>query len=85
MSRDPPSYDPDVMADAKAKLRRVMRTTIGKELAALYEVIVDVPIGRISRFDPFRHRHVLRRVLVNENVGAARRKRVLKARGLHTF
>ena len=38
MSSDPPSYDPDDLADAKAKLRRVMRATIGKELATLYEV-----------------------------------------------
>jgi hypothetical protein len=38
MSPDPPSYDPDDLADAKAKLRRVTQATIGKELAALYEV-----------------------------------------------
>jgi hypothetical protein len=42
MSPDPPSYDPDDLADAKAKLRRVMRATIGKELAALYEVPQDL-------------------------------------------
>jgi hypothetical protein len=42
MSRDPPSYDPDDMADAKAKLRRVMRATIGKELPVLYEVPQDL-------------------------------------------
>jgi hypothetical protein len=42
MSRDPPSYDPDDMADAKAKLRGVIRATIGKELAALYEVPQDL-------------------------------------------
>jgi hypothetical protein len=38
----PPSHDPDDLAGAKAKLRRVMRTTIGKELAALYEVPQDL-------------------------------------------
>jgi hypothetical protein len=42
MSPDPPSYDPDDLADAKAKLHRVMRDTIGKELAALYEVPQDL-------------------------------------------
>jgi hypothetical protein len=42
LSRDPPSYDPDDLADAKAKLRRVARSTIGKELAALYEVPQDL-------------------------------------------
>jgi hypothetical protein len=42
MSPDPPSYDPDDLADGKAKLRRVMRATIGKELAALYEVPQDL-------------------------------------------
>jgi hypothetical protein len=42
MSPDPPSYDPDDLADAKAKLRRVMRATIGKELAGLYEVPQDL-------------------------------------------
>jgi hypothetical protein len=41
MSSDPPS-DPDDLADAKAKLRRVMRDTIGKELTALYEVPQDL-------------------------------------------
>jgi len=40
MSREPPSYDPD--DDAKAKLRRVMRAMIGKELGALYEVPQDL-------------------------------------------
>jgi hypothetical protein len=40
MSREPPSYDPD--DDAKAKRRRVMRATIGKELATLYEVPQDL-------------------------------------------
>jgi hypothetical protein len=40
MSRDRPSYDPD--ADANAKRRRVMRATIGKELATLYEVPQDL-------------------------------------------
>jgi hypothetical protein len=42
MSPDPPSYDPDDLAVAKAKLRRVMRATIGKELATLYEVPQDL-------------------------------------------
>ena len=42
MSRDPPSYDPDDLVDAKAKLCRVIRATIGKELAALYEVPQDL-------------------------------------------
>jgi hypothetical protein len=42
MLPDPPSHDPDDLAGAKAKLRRVMRTTIGKELAALYEVPQDL-------------------------------------------
>jgi hypothetical protein len=42
LSRDPPSYDPDDLADAKAKLRRVMRATIGQELGALYEVPQDL-------------------------------------------
>jgi hypothetical protein len=42
MSPDPPSYDPDDLADAKAKLRRVIRATIGKELAALYKVPQDL-------------------------------------------
>jgi hypothetical protein len=42
LSPDPPSYDPDDLADAKAKLRRVMRATIGKELALLYEVPQDL-------------------------------------------
>ena len=41
MSPDPPSYDPDDLADGKAKLCRVTRATIGKELAALYEVPQD--------------------------------------------
>jgi hypothetical protein len=42
LSRDPPSYEPDDLADAKAKLRRVARAAIGKELAALYEVPQDL-------------------------------------------
>lgn len=42
MSPDPPSYDPDDWADAIAKLHRGMRDTIGKELAALYEVPQDL-------------------------------------------
>jgi len=43
MSPDPPSYDPDdYLAYTKAKLRRDMRATIGKELAAHYEVPQDL-------------------------------------------
>jgi hypothetical protein len=42
LSHDPPSCDPDDLDDAKAKLRRVARTTIGKELAALYEIPQDL-------------------------------------------
>jgi hypothetical protein len=42
MSPEPPSYDPDDLADAKAKLRRIMRATIGKELPTLYEVPQDL-------------------------------------------
>lgn len=39
---NPPSYDLDDLADAKSKLRRVMRSTIGKGLAALFEVSEDL-------------------------------------------